>query len=227
LTAPDLQESGGIGHFRSGMLMSFSSGLSPGDIPQGKPAPTPQPSGSILTAHEFAEHLRASSRVMWLIAVGIIGDPNAAEDVIQDAAMVAMRKLDQFQRGTSFRSWVGAIVRNVALNAVRGDRRRRSSLGEWTAQNESMMTQDDDFDRTSASGMPDARIVAALADIGDVPRACLLLRTVGNLQYAEIATLLEIPEGTAMSHVHRARAHWRQRLAGVWEEKGGGGATQK
>jgi RNA polymerase sigma-70 factor (ECF subfamily) len=163
---------------------------------------------------------------MWLIAVGIVGDASAAEDVMQDAAMVALRKLDQFHRGTSFRSWVGAIVRNVALNAVRSDRRRKSSLGQWTAQNESMMAQDDDSHRTpTAGGLPDARVVAALAEMGDVARACLLLRTVGNLQYAEIATLLEIPEGTAMSHVHRARVHLRQRLAGVWEEQGGGGAT--
>ena len=52
-----------------------------------------------------------------------------------------------------------------------------------------------------------------LEALGEVPRACLLLSTLRELSYGEIAALLTIPEGTAMSHVHRARLVLRERLA--------------
>jgi RNA polymerase sigma-70 factor (ECF subfamily) len=55
-------------------------------------------------------------------------------------------------------------------------------------------------------------VVRALQRIGDVPRACLLLRTVHELSYFEISELLHIPEGTAMSHVHRTRRSMREML---------------
>src|SRR6185503_13659537 len=62
------------------------------------------------------------------------------------------------------------------------------------------------------TGAFDDHVVAGLRELGEVPRACLLLRTLRELSYAEIAELLEIPEGTAMSHVHRARLALRARL---------------
>jgi RNA polymerase sigma-70 factor (ECF subfamily) len=198
--------------------MSISSGLIPGDSPHGRTAPEAFPTGTNISAQEFAAQFRASSHVLWLIAVGIVGDASAAEDVLQDAAIVALRKLDQFQPGTSFRAWVGTIVRNVALNALRSDRRRRNAVADWSDCADSSNRMDDakagavlSIERTL-----DSRIGTALLGIGDVARACLLLRTVGDLQYSEIAVLLDIPEGTAMSHVHRARAHLREKLAPVW-----------
>jgi RNA polymerase sigma-70 factor (ECF subfamily) len=176
---------------------------------------------------------------MWLIAVGIVGDAAEAEDVVQDAAMIAYRKLDQFQPGTSFRAWVGTIVRNVALNSLRGSRRRRGVIGELaeaarmpgrglaSAQTPALSNHPGaPKPDASFSSMMDSRVVMALAGMGDVARACLLLRTVGELHYAEISALLAIPEGTAMSHVHRARAHLRKELAQVWEEHAGKSAGQ-
>ena len=59
----------------------------------------------------------------------------------------------------------------------------------------------------------DDEVLRALEGVGEVGCACLLLRIVHQLSYAEIAETLEIPAGTAMSHVHRAREHMRGRLA--------------
>ena len=57
------------------------------------------------------------------------------------------------------------------------------------------------------------RRLAALEELSEEARCCLLLRIVEDLAYSEIAQLLAIPEGTAMSHVHRAKATLRRRLA--------------
>ena len=59
----------------------------------------------------------------------------------------------------------------------------------------------------------DDRVLAGLHELSEPQRACLLLRTVLDLSYREVASTLEIPEGTAMSHVHRARQTLREKLS--------------
>ena len=61
----------------------------------------------------------------------------------------------------------------------------------------------------------DDQVLHGLRGLGPDQRAALLLRTVLGLGYREIAGALEIPEGTAMSHVHRAREALRRRLESV------------
>ena len=163
-------------------------------------------------SREFAESFEASFRTLWLIAVGVVGEPALAEDVVQEAAIVALGKLDQFTPGTNFNAWMGRIVRFVALNQARKERNRRPLRGD-----------PDVVERVASetelpAGGPlnldaiDQRLVKALDQLGDVARSCLLLRTIADMPYAEIAELLEIPEGTAMSHVHRTRHFLRDRL---------------
>ena len=53
-------------------------------------------------------------------------------------------------------------------------------------------------------------MVRALQTLSDEARCCLLLKVVQQLSYAEIAVLLQIPAGTAMSHVHRAKKALRE-----------------
>lgn len=206
------------------MPMRFSRGLSKRKKPRNANARTSHLSGGAMDAQTFGEQFRAASRVMWLIAVGIVGDASEAEDIVQDAAVVAYRKWNEFQPGSSFRAWVGAIVRNVALNTLRSNRRRRGAINGFAESTSASAASEelagDENVIAMESGL-DSRVLLALADIGDIARACLLLRTVGELHYSEIASLLDIPEGTAMSHVHRSRAQLRERLAGVWSEHGG------
>lgn len=181
------------------------------------------------TAEEFAERLAESFRLFWLMAVGIVGDHALAEDVVQEASIIALGKLDQFQKGTNFRAWMGQIVRFVALNQRRRERVRRdkspnvatmSSTGEApsrgaysdppepTTGSEAMLPMEKD-EFSSSLGR-------ALDEVSETARTCLLLRTVEGLEYAEIAAVLGIPEGTAMSHVHRTRRFLREKLGSGW-----------
>lgn len=192
-------------------------------------AHNPSPSAESLTAEAFAELLRASFRLHWLIAYGIVGDGATAEDLVQDAAIVALTKLDQFQPGTNFNAWLGRVVKYVAMNHARKQQyRRTASLDEATASEGKPTTPAGG--RGSAQGLPvssassaprgilDERIVSGLDELADMARACLLLRTVEEMKYSEIAQLLDIPEGTAMSHVHRARRTLRERLSDLAPE---------
>jgi RNA polymerase sigma-70 factor (ECF subfamily) len=181
-------------------------------------------------AADFAAQFQSSFRVLWLVAVGIIGDASLAEDVVQEAAIIALGKLDQFRTGTNFTAWTSQIVRNVARNRARRERRHHATVTDPSAIDERPSSLGPTPEASRQGIVPggaeeqrrfDDRILRALRDVGEVARACLLLRTLEGLEYAEISRLLEIPEGTAMSHVHRTRRYLRDRLADVWEERTG------
>lgn len=191
---------------------------------------------------EFARSFRASFRVLWCIAAGIVGNADTAEDIVQEAAVIGLGKYEQFRgqpgaggerddavggqpgsAGSSpFDAWMGQIVRYVALNRYRKDRVRRSvPLSDNHVSHqpgpEHRLTRS--LKLTRNGQLPedqqafDDQVLEALREIGDVARACLLLRSIESLEYQQIGRLLDIPPGTAMSHVHRARQALRRRLA--------------
>jgi RNA polymerase sigma-70 factor (ECF subfamily) len=168
-----------------------------------------------MTAEEFCARFQTGSRVLWTLAAGLLGDPTEAEDVCQEAFLAAYEKRDRFEPGTNFHAWMGRFVRNVATNELRKRARRQTASTDpsvldraspvtgCAARPEHELYDQEEFDE---------RLHSALRELPDVPRACLLLRTLRELSYAEIAVLLEVPEGTAMSHVHRSRLALRARL---------------
>src|SRR5690606_21527176 len=186
----------------------------PEPSPQAERAPT-DPLGE----EEFAARLEADRRRMWTIAAAILGSPHDADDVVQEASVIAMEKLGQFQRGTSFVAWMGQIVRYVALNQRRKRGRDRSVRLDPAGLAPPDAAGETDPEFNSA-------VVGALQDLDETARTCLLLRIVCEMSYREIATSLDIPEGTAMSHVHRSRKALRERLAN-WEAAGAGAAAGK
>jgi RNA polymerase sigma-70 factor (ECF subfamily) len=172
-----------------------------------------------LTPAAFAAQFEGSWRKLWCIGAAVVGDRAQADDVLQEAAMIALGKLDQFDPRTSFSAWMAQIVRFVALNHAR--RRQRTSavtLEPYTvaATGEQSSTH---VPITSQGKLRpdqrtfDDRVLAGLRSLDETPRACLLLRVLLDMPYRDIALALDIPEGTAMSHVHRARTSLRQRLA--------------
>ena len=184
------------------------------------PGAPPIPESARLTPREMAEHFQASYRVLWCIAAGVVNERSRAEDIVQEAAMIALAKLDQFDRSTSFTAWAGQIVRFVALNEGRKKQRETEmKLGFQHTVSElargpragapidprgSLVTDQDQFDD---------EVLGALKGLEETARACLLLRTTHDLPYSEIALIMGIPEGTAMSHVHRSRTAMRKALA--------------
>ena len=66
----------------------------------------------------------------------------------------------------------------------------------------------------------DDEVLRALQTLPPEPRCCLLLRVLMNLSYAELSVLMNIPEGTAMSHVHRGKQRLREQLMQSPKSKG-------
>ena len=161
----------------------------------------------------FASRFTACSRTLWCVAAGILGHPGLAEDVLQEAAVIALRKLDQFDPETSFTAWMTQIVRYVALNFARRRSRHDALAVDPVHLDETVAAETTDRRlgvtsagvlETDQAGLDD-ELLAALRKLDEDARACLLLRVVMDLPYREISRTLGLPEGTAMSHVHRAR----------------------
>lgn len=180
------------------------------DISSGMPTPV---SGGAISRAEFADRFRQSSRALWCIAASVCGGRTGAEDAVQEAAVIALGKLGEFTPGTSFVAWMGQIVRFVAMNSARKTGRRDSILRSGAVPG----------GPDSAPAAPQLELSPplreAMADLEETARTCLLLRVVGGMSYQQISAAMGIPEGTAMSHVFRARKALAARVD--QPEKGG------
>ncbi|HYM41394.1 MAG TPA: sigma-70 family RNA polymerase sigma factor [Steroidobacteraceae bacterium] len=149
-------------------------------------------------------HLDAAHRLArWLNR-----SPGDADDIVQEACMRAYRAFDTL-RGPDARPWLLAIVRNCSLSAL-AERRRRAHE-PLTGEHEALAQQagaEPPPDPESASIERDeqrllARLVAALPE---EQREVLLLREMEDMSYREIAEIAQVPIGTVMSRLARARA---------------------
>lgn len=204
--------------------MTFDGGSQPQEVRISARRNDPAQVDSLSLA-QFEQRLGDARQTLWCIAAAILGRRDRAEDVLQDAVVTALTKLDQFDPSTSFSAWMGQIVRFTALNARRQEINKPIAQGadpDLAESHESICQVQavDSFGRiTSDQKSFDDEVMAALAQLGETPRACLLLRTVRGLSYKEIARVLDLPEGTAMSHVHRARTALRRTLSPDTQER--------
>ncbi len=164
---------------------------------------------------------REVSRALWCVASGQTGSRQGADDIVQQAALVAIERLDEFDPSTSFLAWMSKIVRLTAMNEVHKDIRRRTAAADpgvidsATAARptrlEPLPILRDGALRVDQESFDDD-VLAALKSLDGVARSCLLLRVCLNVPYKELSAALDIPQGTAMSHVDRARKAVREHL---------------
>lgn len=170
----------------------------------------------------FAAHFQDAYRRLTLVAAGVTGERQAAEDIVQEAAIVAFEKVEQFQPGSMFSAWMAEIVRRCALNYRRKVQHRRTYAADPAiiaeVQRDASIEERSPIARNGGELAPDQtsfddEVASALQTLSVEARSCLLLRVIENLTYAEISELLGIPEGTAMSHVHRSKSALRKQLS--------------
>ena len=167
-----------------------------------------------LSRTDFAAYFASEARLHWTIAAGHAGR-DLADDVVQDAAMIALSKLSTFTVGTNLRAWFAQIVTNVARNQRRKRAKNAAEPLEGLAapQLDGHVPVDAHGSLRADQVAFDDQVLEALEGLAPDARAVLLLRVVHELPYGEIARTLQMPENTAMSHVHRAREFLRTKLA--------------
>lgn len=171
-----------------------------------------------ISEQHFSELLHQAYPKLWTIASAILRDRSLAEDAVQDAAITGLKKLDDFQAGTNFTVWMGQIVRFTSLNYLKKLKRRNANSASVHLVEEPAAKADVSQPVSSSGDLLedqadfDDEVTHAIGLLTPEQRTCLLLRVVHNLNYEEISEIADIPKGTAMSHVHRAKAAMRTAL---------------
>jgi RNA polymerase sigma-70 factor (ECF subfamily) len=136
-----------------------------------------------------------------------------ADDLAQDTLMKAYRAMDRFD-GRHPRAWLARIARNTAIN--RDQRNREFLLSEnGIVEPDGDDGEVNDPEQIVLSAEVDENLRRALDELPLAFRVVVQLVDVEELSYAEAAEALDIPVGTVMSRLHRARRRLRQALAGT------------
>jgi len=138
-------------------------------------------------------------------ARALVGERSSADDLVQDTLERAWAKLHLYRRGTDLRAWLFTVMHNVHVNRVRA-----------TRVNDPL---EDEMPELAQRGtQPDALLVRdldrAIARLPADQRAVLLLVTLEEMSYEEVARTLGIPIGTVMSRLSRAREKLRAMMLG-------------
>jgi RNA polymerase sigma-70 factor, ECF subfamily len=144
------------------------------------------------------------------IALRITGDTDAANDCAQEAFIRAYRALHQYDPALPFGPWLYRITTNASLNYIRRWHAHESPVEELPESPEDL---DEGPEATALRREELGEVVAAMAELPSAYRAALTLRHMQQLSYQEVADALEIPLGTVKTHLHRARAALKVRLA--------------
>jgi RNA polymerase sigma-70 factor, ECF subfamily len=146
--------------------------------------------------------------------LGMLGNRQDAEDVTQETFLTAFRKLDQFERRSSFYTWLHRIAFNAAIDLQRRKKRTKNRFvshdgidaiepaGEQSNTPESIVMANETV----------TQVQLAMSRLDAERRNIIVLRDLQGLEYTEIASLLDIPVGTVRSRLHRARIELRDIL---------------
>jgi RNA polymerase sigma-70 factor (ECF subfamily) len=152
---------------------------------------------------------------LYNLACWLVRDRTAAEDLVQETYMKALRGFSSFQPGTNFRAWIYRILRNTFLTSQKGlqasvsfddaDEPLPEPADLHTPESILLLRAEQDHVRRALESLP-------------VPaREIILLSDFQEMSYSEIGQTLGIPPGTVMSRLSRARKAMRSALAAQME----------
>lgn len=140
---------------------------------------------------------------LYRLALSILDDSNEAEEVTQEALLAALRALDAFHGASSFKTWLFSITVNIC----------RTRLQRHKRQDQLKQIMDGILKRQPAPSVEERAIQnesnealwRAIHGMNEKHRIPIVLRYYHDLSVAEIANILQIPEGTVHSRLNTAR----------------------
>ena len=160
---------------------------------------------------------------LYRTALRMSGNPSDAEDLVQETFLRAFRSLHQFKEGTNLRAWLFRIMTNAFINEYRKRSRRPSNSSLDDIEDfylydhlidSGIQPVDERPEEIVLGRMTADDVIGALDELSDDFRQVVLLADVEGFSYREIAEILDIPVGTVMSRLYRAR---RKLQKGLYE----------
>jgi RNA polymerase sigma-70 factor, ECF subfamily len=179
-------------------------------VPSGAPSPEGAPATAALgellrlaargDENAFAQLYDATSHRIFGLAVRIVRDPAQAEEVAQESFLDIWRNSARFdpERGSAI-AWMLTIVHRKAVDRVRSA--EASTRRESTYHQQNQPIAHDATAEAAQASMEARRVRGALAALTEVQREAVELAYFGGYTHTEVATMLELPVGTAKTRI--------------------------
>lgn len=167
---------------------------------------------------EFRAALAAAIPKLRRFAYALAGRPEDADDLLQATLERALNRAAQFEPGTNLDGWLFRICRNLWIDEIRSRKSRREDV-----LFEERMAPPADGERALDARIELGELRRAMAALSEEHRAVLALVGVEGLAYKEAARILDLPVGTVMSRLARARAQLARAIGDEGDEQEGDG----
>ena len=146
---------------------------------------------------------------LYRTAVRLTRDTTEADDLVQETYMQAWKSFDRYEPGTNCRAWLYKIL----FNKFDHHRRKKYTQAKYFQEADELVFTNSAYTPSVPDHLTDTEIIAALNKLPDHYRSVVLLADVHEFDYKEVAQILDIPIGTVMSRLNRARTQLKKSLA--------------
>lgn len=149
---------------------------------------------------------------LYRLARRLTGDPARADDLVQETYARALRARDRFElQAHGIRPWMMRIMHNAHISKGERERRQPAAVEDIELENAGASGRTEVWNLSSFQSM-DEQVVRAIDTLAPEYQIVLMLWAVDELSYKEIAEVLDIPIGTVMSRLYRARQRLSEQL---------------
>jgi RNA polymerase sigma-70 factor, ECF subfamily len=184
------------------------------------------------TEQDFGEEAISHLDALYRGALRLSRDPDKAQDLVQDTFARALRYQHSYQAGTNMKAWLFAIMRNLYWDRFQKAGRESVSIddvGEFALYDQMRDDLGEGPEQEVLDRIARGEVVDAIEKLNPLHREVVLLVDVEGFSYKDAATILEVPIGTVMSRLHRARQQLQKDLFAYAVESGivGGGLNSR
>lgn len=163
----------------------------------------------------FEELALQHAEPLFRLAFSRVGNAHDTEDILQETYIKAYKNFDDFRHETSVKNWLSKILINTVRDHFRRGGRTVETV-EWDDThelNETLIQPGPEHGICEFEIHPE--VLKALSTLPEQLQIPLLLREIDEASYEEIAQILDVPKGTVMSRLFRARALLRKKLCNL------------
>ncbi len=174
---------------------------------------------------DFENEAIPHKSALFNFALKMTGDPDDADDLVQETMLKAFRFFDKFEQGTNCKAWLFRIMKNSFINDYRKNAKAPNKVDYDDIQNfydtvKSSEVQLQHLVEDGFSTVFDDDITDALADLPQEFQTIVILSDIEGFTYEEIADFVACPVGTVRSRLHRARKMLYSKLYKYAKHKG-------
>jgi RNA polymerase sigma-70 factor (ECF subfamily) len=171
-----------------------------------------------LDRQQFEQQTMEHLDTLYRVARRLARDPGKAEDLVQETFLRAFRFRDTYEPGEfGIRPWLIRIMRNLHLTSAGREAKQPHAVDQEQLDSAASASSSSLSDLKNFDFM-DERLGAAIHSLAEEYQTALLLWAVEELSYKEIAAALDVPIGTVMSRLHRARSKLSEQLGDLAKE---------